>query len=88
VPDDVLVAAAKRELRALLGIEAQPRFVAVDRYLDAMPRYELGHAERVTTIEAALARHERLRLAGNSLYGVGLPDAISAGERAAEGIVP
>jgi oxygen-dependent protoporphyrinogen oxidase len=83
-PDDVLVAAAQRELRRLLGIEAAPLFVEIDRFIDAMPQYEIGHLDRVAAIETALGPYDRLAIAGNSLYGVGLPDAIAAGERAAD----
>jgi oxygen-dependent protoporphyrinogen oxidase len=52
-----------------------------------MPQYEVGHLERVARIRARLAAIPGLHLAGNALSGVGIPDCIAAGERAAEAVV-
>jgi oxygen-dependent protoporphyrinogen oxidase len=49
-----------------------------------MPQYLLGHPERVARIEAATRKHVGLYLAGNAFHGVGLPDCIGSGERAAD----
>jgi oxygen-dependent protoporphyrinogen oxidase len=48
-----------------------------------MPQYLLGHLERVARIESAQREHAGLFLAGNAFHGVGLPDCIASGERAA-----
>jgi protoporphyrinogen/coproporphyrinogen III oxidase len=56
----------------------------VARYERVMPHYHVGHLDRAAAIEAAVLAHPWLSLAGNSLRGVGLPDAIHAGEVAAE----
>jgi oxygen-dependent protoporphyrinogen oxidase len=85
--DAALVAAARRELSELLGIEAAPRFTRVHRYPRAMPQYQVGHLERVAAIEARLARHPGLALAGNAYRGVGVPDCVHSGERAAEALL-
>jgi protoporphyrinogen/coproporphyrinogen III oxidase len=82
--DEQLALLGRSELRALLGVTAEPLFSSVTRQTNAMPKYTLGHRARVEGIEAALAELPGLALAGNSLYGVGIPDAIAAGERAAE----
>ncbi len=82
--DDELVDAARDELRALLGIVAPPRLVRVHRHARAMPQYEIGHLARVATIDAAVARHPGLALAGNAYRGVGVPDCVHSGEDAAE----
>jgi oxygen-dependent protoporphyrinogen oxidase len=82
--DDELIELGQRELSRLLGIRARPQFASVGRQLNAMPQYTVGHAERVSAIEAQLGDLPRLALAGNSLHGVGIPDAVRAGERAAE----
>lgn len=84
--DRDLVATARRELRALMGIEASPLFSRVVRYRRAMPIYRIGHLDRASAIEAKLAAIPTLALAGNSLRGVGIPDAIASGERAAEAL--
>lgn len=85
--DDELIAAAKRELRALMGISASPHLTRVRRWPDAMPQYFVGHLDRVRAIERALAAHSSLALAGNSLYGVGVPDAVHSGQNAAERVL-
>jgi oxygen-dependent protoporphyrinogen oxidase len=82
--DDELIALARDELRALLGVTATPRLVRVQRHPRAMPQYELGHLDRLGRIDAALRRHPGLALAGNAYRGVGIPDCIHSGERAAE----
>jgi oxygen-dependent protoporphyrinogen oxidase len=82
--DDRLVHAARAEAEALLGIKAEPIFSHVARHPHAMPKYLVGHGDRVRTIERHRQAHPGLELAGNSMYGVGIPDAIKSGERAAE----
>jgi oxygen-dependent protoporphyrinogen oxidase len=82
--DDELALLGRQELATLIGVEAEPLFATVARQTRAMPRYTVGHKARIAGIEAALAGLPRLALAGNSLYGVGIPDAIAAGERGAE----
>jgi oxygen-dependent protoporphyrinogen oxidase len=48
-----------------------------------MPQYHVGHAERVARIEAAIARHPGLALAGAAYRGVGIPQVIASGQAAA-----
>lgn len=81
--DDALSRQAYAELAAMVGVTGTPTLTRVDRYVDAMPQYEVGHRDLVAAVDAALARTPGIYMAGNSLYGVGLPDAISAGSRAA-----
>ena len=82
--DERLVQVARGELKALLGIDAAPRVTVLRRYLGAMPHYHVGHLARLATIERQAAAHPWLSIAGNSLRGVGVPDAVKAGEEAAE----
>jgi oxygen-dependent protoporphyrinogen oxidase len=84
VDDDALVAAARDELRETLGAAGAPLLARVARWDHAMPQYAVGHRERVARIEGTVARHPALALAGNAYHGVGIPDCIRSGERAAE----
>jgi protoporphyrinogen/coproporphyrinogen III oxidase len=84
--DADLVKSALGEVRALLGARPAPDFAQVRRYARAMPHYYVGHLDRARTIEGRAARHPWLRLAGNGLRGVGIPDAIASGLRAAESL--
>jgi protoporphyrinogen/coproporphyrinogen III oxidase len=83
-PEQAQIEAARAELRALFGVVDAPSVVRVARYERVMPHYHVGHLDRAAAIEAAVLAHPWLSLAGNSLRGVGLPDAIHAGEVAAE----
>ncbi len=87
LPEDELVASARRELAELLGIRATPRFVRVHRYPRAMPQYHVGHLARVAAIERRVAAFPGLALAGNAYHGVGIPDCVHGGERAAESVL-
>jgi oxygen-dependent protoporphyrinogen oxidase len=82
--DQELTLLGREELGALIGVKAEPLFATVCRQSHAMPRYNVGHKARVAGIERALAGLTGLALAGNSLHGVGIPDAITSGERGAE----
>jgi oxygen-dependent protoporphyrinogen oxidase len=83
-PDDELVAVVRRELAEVLGITTEPELVRVFRWDGGMPQYALGHLDRVEVIEDAVSRLPGIAVAGNMLRGVGLPDCIASGERAAD----
>ena len=84
-PDDALVDLAREELRATLGITAEPLFHHLHRWERAMPLYTLGHPERLDRIAARLTSHPGLFLAGAAFHGVGIPDCIRDGMTKAEG---
>ena len=65
-----------------MGIRAEPLLTRVDRYVGNMPRYEVGHLQRMDRVDAALAAYPSLALAGSFYRGVGIPDSIASGERA------
>ena len=82
--DETLVALAVDEVSTRLGVTAAASLTRVRRWPRGMPQYLLGHPERVARIEAACSTHAGLYLAGNAFHGVGLPDCIASGERAAD----
>jgi oxygen-dependent protoporphyrinogen oxidase len=75
------------DLRELLGIREDPRFIEVAKWERSMPQYEVGHLERVSEIEALVSEMPGLALAGNAYRGAGIPDCIRSGEVAAESLV-
>ncbi len=81
--DKELEALARAELRQTMGITAEPVLVRVFRWPEAMPQYTLDHPSRLAEIEARCAGLEGLFLAGASYRGVGIPDCIESGARAA-----
>jgi protoporphyrinogen/coproporphyrinogen III oxidase len=84
--DEDLVALARDELR-VLGLGAEPDLVRVHRWPGGMPQYVLGHPERLERIARVLQEHPGLELAGAAYDGVGIPDCIASGERAAASVV-
>ncbi len=82
--DEGLIVAARRDLDDLLGINTSPRFAMVRRWPDSMAQYAVGHLQRVAAIRKRLCQHKSLQLGGNGFEGVGIPDCVRAGERAAE----
>ncbi len=84
--DAEMLEIVRGEFRALLGVEAPPRWTHIRRWPRAMPQYEVGHLQRVDEIERAAAAIPHFALAGAAYRGVGVPDCIASGERAAETI--
>ncbi|HET9478747.1 MAG TPA: protoporphyrinogen oxidase, partial [Pyrinomonadaceae bacterium] len=78
-----LAARVEADLRELLGINEAPLFVEVAKWERSMPQYEVGHLDRVASIEARLRAWPGLALAGGAYRGVGIPDCIRSGETAA-----
>jgi oxygen-dependent protoporphyrinogen oxidase len=75
------------DLRELLGIREDARFIEVAKWERSMPQYEVGHLERVSEIEKLVSEMPGLALAGNAYRGAGIPDCIRSGEAAAEYLV-
>ena len=91
-PDEVLMATVRRELREILGDKVlgphvEPEHVQVSRWRRAMAQYSVGHQERMQQITARVAALPGLRLAGNAYEGIGIPDCIRMGRRAAKELV-
>jgi oxygen-dependent protoporphyrinogen oxidase len=87
LPDGELLRMAHAELQDLLGIRGQPCYQRVDRWTDAMPVYQVHHGTKVDQIEAIVDSLPGLALAGNAYRGVGIPQCIHSGRRAAEKVV-
>lgn len=82
--DAALVDLASAEVGDLLGVRGEPKLVRVERWGHAMPQYHVGHIDRVARIETAIARHPGLALAGAAYEGVGIPQVIASGQKAAQ----
>ena len=84
--DAAMIEVVREEFRALLGVEAAPLWAMVNRWPDSMPQYAVGHHGRVAEIERAAAALPALELAGAAFRGVGIPDCVLGGERAAQAV--
>ncbi len=78
-----IIAMVRNELRQLLHLETEPRFVRIYRWPRAMAQYEVGHLERVAEITRLRRELPGLFLAGNAYGGIGVPDCVREGCEAA-----
>ena len=65
------------DLKAILGIDAQPDFIRIIRQPRAIPQYTIGHQERIKVIEHELKNFKGLYLAGNYINGVSVGHCIA-----------
>lgn len=82
-PDEEVYAAVERDVAETFGATEAPILRRIARWDGLMPKYTVGHKDRLAAIDAALADRPRWHLAGASYRGVGLPDCITSGEAAA-----
>jgi oxygen-dependent protoporphyrinogen oxidase len=85
--DADLVALVRYELGALLGLTEPPVDALVTRWGGGLPRYAVGHLERVARIRAAVARVPGLAVCGAALDGLGVPACVATARQAADLVV-
>lgn len=85
VTDEALIETVRAAIVDLLGMRpgVQPVFARAYRWEGGMPQYTLGHLDRADEIESRVAEISGLALAGSALRGVGVPNCIESGEKAA-----
>ncbi|MEW2357774.1 protoporphyrinogen oxidase [Spirillospora sp. NPDC029432] len=81
--DDDLKAAAMTELAATCGVSELPVESRVTRWGGGLPQYNVGHADRVARIRAAVLRQPGLAVAGAAYDGLGIPACIASARAAA-----
>src|SRR5574341_211508 len=83
--DAELLAIARSELKALLGIEAEPVLHRLYRWRESNPQYDAGHLDRVGAIEAGLP--PGVYVSGSAYRGIGIPDCVHQARQAAERVL-
>jgi len=86
-PDEVLEEIVRREFREILGIRTEPEHLQVSRWGRAMAQYAVGHQARIKRIRERVDTLPGLKLAGNAYDGIGIPDCIRLGRKAAQELV-
>lgn len=81
--DADLAGRARTDLRALLGVDAEPLGVHVQRWRGGLPQYGPHHDRIVAGVEAAVESVPGLAVAGSAWHGVGVPACIGGGRAAA-----
>lgn len=82
--DDEVLEVVKAELRDLTGVTVAPLFAKIYRNHRANPQYDVGHLERIATIEDTLP--ENIFVTGSAYRGVGVPDCVNQGKLVAQKI--
>ncbi len=82
--DGEIIHAVKRDLATMMGLDAEPRMTRLYRWPQGYPQYEVGHLERVSTLETALP--PGVFVVGSAYHGVGLPDCIRSATEVAQQI--
>jgi protoporphyrinogen/coproporphyrinogen III oxidase len=72
------------DLRRFMGIDASPKYSAVQRWPASMPQYIVGHKTRLERIRESLLENPNLYLVGNAYDGVGIPDCVRLAETTAK----
>ena len=77
--DEELIRVTRDALADTLGIEGDPVVTRLSRFPRQSPQYEVGHLQRVASIEERLASVPGLFLAGSGFRAIGIPDCIADG---------
>jgi len=85
--DTALTTAVLEELDTILGLKAAPAFAKVYRWFKGMPKFTVGHLDRMALIDRRVALHPGLHLIGCSYKGIGIGDCVHEAEIAAEKIL-
>ncbi|HXZ79519.1 MAG TPA: protoporphyrinogen oxidase [Terriglobales bacterium] len=78
---------ARLELKQVLGLAAEPRFSRIYRWQKSMAQYGPGHLDRIARIQREVDQIHGLAVAGNAYQGIGVPDCIASGLKAASSIL-
>ena len=84
--NDETAAVARLELAQILGPLPKPQVTVVRRWPRSLPQFEVGHLERMETLDERVKALEGLWLLGNGYRGVGVPDLVRDARAAARQI--
>ena len=84
--DQFLISRAVSELGKLIRATGEPLYRELVRHPRRMPQYDVGHLGLLERVERRVAALPGLEIAGSSYHGVGIPDCVASGEKAAAGV--
>ncbi len=85
--DAGMVKMVLQEFDSILGLRANAQFTKVYRWNKGMPKYTVGHLDRIALLDRMLATHPKLHLIGCSYKGIGIGDCVHEAQIAAEKIL-
>jgi len=86
LPEGDLLAVARRELRDIMGVSAEPVLARTFFHDRGIPQYLVGHGGILERIDGRLARLPGLHLNSNAYRGIALNDCVLQSRRTAERI--
>ncbi len=75
------------ELDTVLGLRANAQFSKIYRWHKGMPKYTVGHLDRIGLLDRSLSLHPGLHVIGCSYKGIGIGDCVHEAQIAAEKIL-
>ena len=75
------------EISAVLNIQGDPFIEDVAIWPKSMPKYTMGHLERVKRVQQTVQSYPNLYLLGNAYGGVGIPDLVEKANELAKNIL-
>jgi protoporphyrinogen/coproporphyrinogen III oxidase len=85
--DAALTRAVLEEMDTVLGLKADPVFTKVYRWFKGMPKFTVGHLDRMSLLDRMVGLHQGLHLIGCSYKGIGIGDCVHEAQIAAERIL-
>ena len=85
--DSGMIRMVLEELDAIVGLKANAHFSKVYRWFKGMPKYTVGHLDRIALLDRTLSLHPGLHLIGCSYKGIGIGDCVHEAQVAAERIL-
>jgi oxygen-dependent protoporphyrinogen oxidase len=85
--DEQLIRLVRADLAQAMSLHEVPLQARVFRFERALPQYTVGHLDRITRVDAALARLPGVSLCGAAYRGVGVAACIRDGQAAADGVL-
>ena len=82
--DAELVELAVSDLNAAIGLRRPLVDAVVTRWGGALPQYAVGHAERMSSVSAAVAEVDALEVCGAAYEGLGVAACVAGAQQAAE----
>ena len=72
-----LLTTVRADLVTTMGLDLDPSFTHIFRHCLGIPQYRVGHLDTLRRIDAALARHPDLHVAGNGFRGVAINSCVA-----------
>lgn len=85
--DAELIDMALVDLGKAIGLSARPVDAHVQRWVNGLPQYAVGHLDRVALIKSEIARQPGLAVCGAAYGGVGIPACIASASEAVSNVL-